>query len=299
MKNFQTIKKEIDLLTNDEEIEKYVKNRLDTLEEGINEETIGQGYTDSYDGYIGLKTHYKAMASNDNYKCPDLKYDYIQPYIDLVKNIKNKGHNELTILNEIFYLINNLSDLSHSEELSRGLTYLSAIQRNESVSIKTIFDNDCAFCSERSGMAQNLLVFLGIDSKLVTGYRNDEPHAYNIVFPKGYENEPMFLFDTSHFVNFKSEDHRYSLAYFYGMNNEKYKELISGKQYKIELSKTESFYRNMYGFGNDYTFDGSEPKYTFGLTKKNSINQQEELNTMFLESNLEKGVDKVNNNIKK
>lgn len=297
MKNFQTIKQEIDLLTDDEEIETYVKNRLDTLEESIKEETIGQGYTDSYNGYIGLKTHYKAMASNDKFKSPDLKYDYIKPYIDLVKNIKNKSHNELTILNEIFHLINDFSDLSCSNELSRGFTYLSAIQRNESVSIQTIFDNDCAFCSERSGMAQNLLTFLGIDSKLVCGYRNDELHAYNIVFPKGYENPPIFLFDTSHFVDFTSEKHRYSLAYFYGMMEDKYKKLISGKPYEVELSKTESFYRNTYGFGNDYVFDGSKAKYTFGLSQRKSISQQEELNRMLKESN-EKNIN-LDNNIKK
>lgn len=79
MKKFDVIKGEIDLLITDEEIEQYVVNRLNKLENSIKEETIGQGYTDSYNGYIGLKTHYKPMASTDKIKCVDLKYDYYNP----------------------------------------------------------------------------------------------------------------------------------------------------------------------------------------------------------------------------
>ena len=41
MKKFDVIKSEIDLLTTDEEIEQYVVNRLNKLENSIKEETIG------------------------------------------------------------------------------------------------------------------------------------------------------------------------------------------------------------------------------------------------------------------
>ena len=64
----------------------------------------------------------------------------LQPYINLIKKIKNKKHNELTILNEIFYTINDFAELSTANQLSRGLIYLSAFQRKEDISIKTVFE---------------------------------------------------------------------------------------------------------------------------------------------------------------
>lgn len=295
MKNFDVIKSEIDLLTTDEEIEQYVANRLNKLENSIKEETIGQGYTDSYNGYIGLKTHYKPMASTDKIKCVDLKYDYIQPYINLIKKIKNKKHNELTILNEIFYTINDFAELSTANQLSRGLIYLSAFQRKEDISIKTVFENDAAFCSERSGMAQNLLTFLGIDSSLITGYIDSEPHAYNIIYPNGYGNEPMALFDVSDFVNFNSDDVRYSLAYFYGMNSDKYKRFISGKSYKVELSKTEYFYRMCYNLGSNFDFSAIEHQYIFGLGNNPKVVSKEDIEELIYSSHFENGVESVDN----
>lgn len=292
MRTFNEIKSEIDLLSA-EEIEEYVIKRLKELENETQELTIGQGYTDSYNGYIGLKTHYKAMASNEKIKCPDLIYDYIQPYVDLIINIKNKPINQLLVMNEIFHTINSFSDLRNSFVLSRGFTYLSAINSTGKLSIKDVFDNDCAFCSERSGLAQNMFKFLAIDSELIIGYINEEPHAYNIIYPNGYKKEPMFLFDSSHFVNFNSIDHRFSLGYFYGMNILKYNEFISGKQYKVELSKTESFYRNVFGFDETYDFVAEEPKYTFGLANNPKI-VQEKINEEWLYStHYENGVESI------
>ncbi len=293
MKCFEDIKREIDLLVNDTEIEKFVNDRLNELENETEELTIGQGYTDSYNGYIGLKTHYKPMASNKEYKCPDLVYDYNQPYIDLIKRIRGKSINQLLVMNDIFYNINNFSNLENSLELVRGFTYFAAISSNRRLSIKDIFENDCAFCSERSGLAQNLFKFLGIDSELIAGYINEEPHAYNIIYPYGYGNQPMFLFDSSHFVNFNSNEHRYSLAYFYGMNKEKYNEFILGKQYKVELSKTEEYYRGIFNFDETYEFVADEPKYTFGLAN-NPKKIQENIETEWLYSaHFENGVETI------
>ncbi len=296
MKKFDDIKKEIALL-DDAQIEKYVDDRLQELENSAEDITIGQGYTDSYDGYIGIKTHYKPMASTDKIKSPDLVYDYNEPYINIIKAIKGKNINELLIMNDIFFTINSFSDLGSTLEFSRGFVYLSAIQSGNRVSIKDIFDNDCAFCSERSGLVQNIFKFLGIDSELITGYIDNEPHAYNIVYPNGYGNEPMFLFDVSHFVNFNSNEQKYSLAYFYGMNKAKYNELISGRQYQVELSKTESYYRNVYGFDNNYEFVAREPKYTYGLENNpNIVNKQVEDNWLY-NAHYENGVESVTKNL--
>ena len=290
MNKYEEIKRQIDSLPNDE-IESFVINRLNQLENETLETTIGQGYTDSYDGYIGSITHYKPMASNDKYKCPDLVYDYNQPYIDLINSIKGKNIHILLIMNEIFHIINNHANLAYSMEFSRGLTYLNAINSNRKLSIKEIFDNDCAFCSERSGLVQNMLKFLGIDSKLVNGYRDEEPHAYNIVYPNGLGNEPMFLFDSSYFVNFNSEEKKYSLGYFYGMNQKKYNELISGNKYKIELSKTESFYRSIYGLDDSFSFEATEPQYIFGLSNNPRIVQDEIEEQWIYNAHFENGIE--------
>ena len=43
--------------------------------------------------------------------------------------------------------------------------------------------------------------FLGVDSEVVCGYRDSEGHAYNIVYPNGYDNEPMVIYNPLFFVN--------------------------------------------------------------------------------------------------
>lgn len=293
MKKFDEIKKEIALL-DEMQIEKYVDERLQELENNAEEVTIGQGYTDSYDGYIGIKTHYKPMASTEKIKCPDLVYDYKEPYITLVKSIREKNINELLIMNEVFHIINNFSNLGSNFELSRGMVYLSAIQSGNRVSIKDIFNSDCAYCSERSGLAQNMFKFLGIDTELITGYIDNKPHAYNIIHPNGYKNEPMFLFDASHFVNFNSNEKRYSLAYFYGMNKTKYDELTSGRQYQIELSKTENFYRSVYGFDNNYEFVATEHKYIYGLDNNPNIVNNQVKDEWVYDAHHENGAESIN-----
>lgn len=291
MNKYEEIKKQIEALTEDE-IESYVIKRLSQLDAETLESTVGQGYTDSYAGYIGSRTHYKPIASNKKFKSPDLVYDYNQPYIDLIKRIKGRDVHILLIMNEIFRIISSHADLGNTDELARAATYFDAIRLNRKLSIKEIFENNCAFCSERSGLAQNMFKFLGIDSELVTGYRDEEPHAYIIVHPRGLGEEPMFLFDASFFVSFKSKDKKYSFAYFYGMNKTKYDELLSGKKLKIDLSKTESFYRNVYGL-DDLLFEATEPQYIFGLSNNPRIVQDDIESEWIYSAHFENGVESV------
>lgn len=46
-------------------------------------------------------------------------------------------------------------------------------------------------------MAHNLFKFLGIDSEVICGARGKDLHAFNMIYPNGYGNEPMILYDPS------------------------------------------------------------------------------------------------------
>ena len=73
------------------------------LEGDSMETTVGQNYTDTFREYISLKTHYKAGDKLGNKECPDLVYDDITPYVELVKAVKeNSWYNELTLFTTIF-----------------------------------------------------------------------------------------------------------------------------------------------------------------------------------------------------
>ena len=53
------INKKIFELQTDEEIIKFVNERLAELETNSEEKTVGQNYTDSFQDYISQKTHYR------------------------------------------------------------------------------------------------------------------------------------------------------------------------------------------------------------------------------------------------
>ena len=93
----EEINKKIFELQSEEEIINFVKERLKELEINSEEKTVGQNYTDSFRDYISQKIHYKAAENFNNFECPDLVYDDITPYINLIKEIKmGSWYNEST-----------------------------------------------------------------------------------------------------------------------------------------------------------------------------------------------------------
>ena len=200
----QEIQKSIYELDTEDKIKEFVEKRIDELENDSIESKVGQGYTNTFKEYISEKTHYKAGASFDDAECPDLVYDDTKPYVELIKAIREGAwYNELTLFSTMFFTIYNYLP-SDDIGLGRALSYMG--NKNKRISIKTIRENGCAFCSEKAGMAHNMFKFLGIDSEVACGYRNDELHAFNMVYPNGYENEPMIIFDPSFFVSFIKEE---------------------------------------------------------------------------------------------
>ena len=255
----------------DSEISEYVDNKLKLLEDSSQDEIIGQGYTDAYRNYIGLKTHYKPILSTSDFSCPDLVYDYKEPYVALVKSIRKNGYSIVSIMNQMFRIVNGYSPLGEITLLNRSLAYIMAEKANKKLSIEALFNVKGAFCSEKSGLVHNMFKFLGIDSELVFGYNDKKAHSYNMVYPYGYGKEPMFLLDVSYFIDFIKDNNKYSLAYLYAMDNDSYDAFVLGKEYRTDLKKMEAYYRHFYNLDDSYRFVGSNKIYTYGLSKNDNI----------------------------
>lgn len=137
-------------LHNNEEIEQFIKQRIEELEELSAETTVGQNHTDSFREYISKKTHYKAAMNFGNTECPDLIYDDITPYRMLVEMINNKWYDEMTLFTDIFFVIDRYLPSNYDDGV-RQCTYWNNV--GNQLSIQTIRENKCAFCSEKAGMA--------------------------------------------------------------------------------------------------------------------------------------------------
>ena len=262
----EEINKRIFELKDEEEIREFVKLRIAELEQIAEEKTVGQNYTDSFSDYISSKVHYKPAEKFNDAECPDLVYDDIEPYVNLIKAIKESSwYNELSLFTTIFFEVYKYLP---SDDIGLGRYFTYASHKGDKVSIKDVRDNRVAFCSEKSGLAHNMFKLLGIDSEVVVGARDSEMHAYNLVYPKGYGNFPVAIYDPSHFVSFMNGDKKLSFGYYKTLTEEEYNSLIMGEPHRIDLTKTEKAYRQLYGWNgllDDYTFDGDTPYYIFGL----------------------------------
>lgn len=268
------IKKRIDDCNNDKEIEKFINERIEELSNSTNEITVGQNYTDSFNEFISDKVHYKPAAKILGKECPDLVYDDMQPYIDIIKQIKEQRViNGPVLTTLIFYSI--LEYLPTSGDVSdRFDTYLSHLKQGE-ISIKDIKERKCAFCSENSGLSHNMFKLLGIDSSLIVGRRDNEPHAYNFLYPNGYGNQPTILFDPSHHIDFTKEEKKFSFGFYKVLSEEECNKMESREEVKLNLNSTEEKIRMVYRLGDEYQMVQSNPVYKIGLKKIEKITPEQ------------------------
>lgn len=272
----EEIKKKIFALQTEEEIIEFVNERLNELEASSEEKTVGQNYTDSFQDYISKKVHYKATEKFENQDSPDLVYDDITPYINLIKEIrKNSWYSELTLFTTIFYTI---YDYLPNKDFGFDRYFVYESHLGKQLSIKTVSEEKVGMCSEKAGMAHNMFKFLGIDSELICGARESEVHAYNFIYPNGYGNEPMILYDPSYFVSFIKENDKKSYGFYKALRKEDYETLKRGIPMQLDLTKTEEKYRKLYGFNgalDDYTFENNPPVYVYGLDNtRNYLNSK-------------------------
>lgn len=237
--------------TTEEEIKSFVQERLNELEQNSQEETIGQGYTDIYKDFISSKTHYKPAAKFGDVDCPDLLYDDMTDYIDLIKEIKkNNFYNFTTLFSTIFFLM--ARNLKSGDEIDRLFVY-SKNKNNGKVSIKDIKDFSCAFCSERAGLAHNMFKFLGLDSELICGTKDGVNHAYNLVFPNGYEETPAIVYDPSSHIDYlDSNNRKISFGYFVPLSKEEYDMMLVGQKVELDLDKSSKKLDSLYNLSERF-----------------------------------------------
>lgn len=269
----------------DEEIYQFIYERLLYFEEMTTEKTVGQGYTASFEDFISSKVHYKPVASLGDKSCPDLVYDDITPYFELIKKLSytHEYYNELFLFTPLMFEI--FSYMSSSETRTdyfsgweRSMIYYDAIKTDiKSISIQDFHKNKLAMCSENAGLAHNIFKLLGIDSQCVCGKRGSEPHAYNIVFPNGYGNMPAVLFDPSHMINFVNDlGQKYSYGYFKVLTLEEYNNMLLGKPTYLDMSKSASNILKYYNSGNIWDgFDVSVESVSYCIDSLQLQNMKE------------------------
>ena len=260
---------------NDKELEEFYNERTEFLEKNkddLKTYTIGYGLdynpsafnlldfeedvpkvelTAGFNGYIplGTKVVY-GMVYNENAKVTSNygHYYYIDDnsyILDFIKSIKGKD------IDSIYELFDSIYEFIYDY-----FGYIETISREDMM--KLVVKNDTAFykpveehkysifkgkgngqCSEISIMAQNILSFLGINSKLIIGshkMENDEMegHAYNLVEYEEDEEDKSILIDfaASVFVinlNYKVIGYAPFMHYLDEDINDTFKKLINGE----------------------------------------------------------------------
>lgn len=271
----EEIKQKILELKTDEEIESFISLRIAELESIAQEKIVGQDHTITFNDYISSKVKFKPVASLKNKECPNLIYDDTLPYFELIKELAtNQSYlNELYLFTPLMFEIFNYMSSKENKDniedtlIERQLLYFNAMNTGkENISIKEFHKNKYAFCSENTGLAHNIFKILGIDSQFVIGKRNNENHAFNIIFPNGYGNSPAVLFDASYTIDFTNDlGNRYSLGYFKVLTPEEYNNMLSGKSTPINLQGSANNLIRYYPTLSNYTASFEDASYSIGL----------------------------------
>ena len=260
---------------NDLELEQFIKLRINELEENSKEIYVGQNHSDVFDGFISSKVHFKpGIELGKEKECTDLRYDDYSVYLELVTRLKKQAdfYNERYMLSPMFWIIHEY--FPADDLFGRYFVYLNGLEKGY-VSMKDIQEGRCGFCSERAGLAHNMFKLLGMDSLLISGVRNDEPHAYNIVFPNGYDTEPIILFDSANFISFQDSDNKkYSFAYYIKLTKDEYECLKTGEKVQLNIADSVENHRKMYAHVlSDAVGDNDSPVYK--ITVPNTLNNNE------------------------
>lgn len=266
----QEIKQRLYECNNEDDIRKLIQERIEELK--IDEDIIvGQWHTDSFNEFISDKVHYKALSKVGDTDIPDLVYDDMELYISLLKSIKENtnDYNELILFSELTYGIDEYLPGTISSLLDRSMIYYSgAKNKRSSISIKEIKEEKCAFCSEKSGLSHNIFKLLGIDSSLIVGKKDNENHAYNIIYPRGYDSNPAVLYDPSFWFKFTKEGNKaISMGYFKVLSNEEFEGLKSGEDVIIDFKASGEKLKKYYSILREYEMKPEISAYRIGLGK--------------------------------
>lgn len=177
----------------EEQIPSWIENRRSELEGEENSELLNDFKINNKN----LETNFLARTSTinkDEYEALPFILDDIEPYKQLVSDIRNSDNelieNNNYIIHMIQCLIINYFGL-HGIEESRSELFKSYKIDNEPISITLFKKNLSAMSVERSAMAHNLLRFLGYNSILNYGCtssnssQDSQLHAFNCIINNG------------------------------------------------------------------------------------------------------------------
>lgn len=283
----QVIKQKLYECKNDDDIQRLIKERMEELRIDT-DITVGVGYTNSFDEFISDKVHYKTQFREGKDKVyPDLVYDDMDLYLSLIKNIKEgidyDFYNELTIFTKLFHgIYKNLPNYGSNIKLleyERRIIQQTALMHGRTyVSIRDYIEEQCALCSEKAGLSHNVFRILGIDSSLIIGKKDNVGHAYNIVYPRGYNTRPSVLFDPSFYLNFANKDNKNAyMGYFKVLSNEEYEKLKSGEEVVLDFGSSEGKLKLYYDFLNQYQMKPEVSTYSIELEKTDLEKKNTEL----------------------
>ncbi len=272
----EEISKLVQHFKSEEDIRNFVVSRVYALENESHEATIDPNNTCVYRDYISYKTKYKVCQDIRTHESPRIVYDDIDSYVEFLKNIAGSNYNEFSLFTDIMLYCHHYLSKGYSSDVydriydRTRLYYDKMIQGISDVSIKEIAAKKIGLCSENAGLAQNIFKILGINSEIVIGTRDGNNHAYNIVFPKGYDTFPAVLYDPSFHIDFqhKNSERGTSFGYFKILTEEEYNRLLNGEVVEIETISTAhkcyKLYQNNLGALEDY--DIVSPNATFSLS---------------------------------
>ena len=274
----------ISILKSDDQIIDFIDERIKELEQNAETKTVIAEPDTEFADYIGNKVRY--LSINNYYNMPILVYDDFTPYINLIRTINNTNPRMgfVGTLDSIFRTIYDYmgNQGTQDNENLRLQIYFDAKKRGEDfVSIREFADNKCAFCSENAGLSHNMFKILGIDSKLASGTKVysgiRELHAFNLVYPNGYDGHKIMLFDPSHFISFQDQqDNKVSLPYFIKVSEEEYEYMRAGIMQDLDIKATVDLIQGCFGPYKSAEYD--EGRYTIGI--KGTSRSQEILDSM-------------------
>lgn len=246
------IKSAINKMISQEEMREFTIRRLESLKKK-EEDLPSPKYPSIFRHFIGGAIEFKDMENVDDYNLY-LISNHITPYLDLVKKINYRPYTELRLFYDVYSIVND-----YFKEENNCDTVVTMAKNNEKVCPK-----------ETAILAHNLFKFLGIDSDFVTGYRDGEKHSYNILYPKGYDKEPMVIYDPTNSVHFTEKEHVYILSYFKALGKDEFDEFMSGKNIKFDLKGTEVIYRHCYNLKGWFYKTESSYQLDTALLKDNN-----------------------------
>ena len=252
-------------LNSDKKIEDFVDDQIKRFEFNTKEKTVGQNYTDSFRDFISSKIHYKSTDRLFGNDAPDLVYDDTQPYTELITKLHERGnYNIPSLCNSIFNVVCDYLPSNDKKGHDRMDVYWGSVDGK--ISIKEISERGVAFCSEKAGLSHNMFKMLGIDSEMVVGAREKEPHAYNLIYPNGYDDEPVVLYDPSNFIDFVNDSNkRVSIGFFKVLSDDEIQRLKSGEPVTLDdLSMTEKLYRKQYDSLEGFNLVNQKATYVYG-----------------------------------